>query len=419
MKIRILFLCMVGMVTLYTSDLNAQVKPDSLTLSPSIGSYFFDGDQNLLNTITYGASLGYNFTERWGIESSFNYLKTEAEIGGADVDGYLVRVEGLYNFTPQKRWTPYFAVGFGGLKADQHYGTADYGLGFKYFFNEKVAFRSDIRHVLLFPGNNLLYTIGLSFVFGGEKKAEVVAQPVVQQPVVQQPVVPKDSDGDGVYDDKDQCPGTPRGTKVDSKGCPLDSDGDGVYDYLDQCPNTPAGVNVDSKGCPLDSDGDGVYDYLDQCPNTPAGVKVDSKGCPLDGDEDGVYDYQDQCPNTPKGATIDQRGCWVLKGVNFDFDKANIRAGDAAILDSVVTILENNPSLRLEIQGHTDNKGAVNYNQKLSERRAKAVMDYFVKKGIDKGRLSAMGFGLSKPVASNDTDEGRAENRRVELNPIQ
>jgi OOP family OmpA-OmpF porin len=416
MKIKILLLCMVGMVTLYTSDLNAQVKPGSFTLSPFIGSYFFDGDQNLLNTITYGASLGYNFTEHWGIEGSLNYLNTKAEIGGADVDGFLYRIDGLYNFTPQKRWTPYLAVGLGGLNLDENDFIANYGVGFKYFFNDKVAFRADLRHVLPFPGNNFLYTVGLSFAFGGEKKAEVVATP---QPVVQQPVVPKDSDGDGVYDDQDQCPNTPAGTKVDSKGCPLDSDGDGVYDYLDQCPNTPAGVKVDSRGCPPDSDGDGVYDYLDQCPNTPAGTKVDSKGCPLDSDGDGVYDNLDQCPNTPKGAVVDQRGCWVLNDVNFDFDKTNIKAGDAARLDSVIPILENNPSLKIEIQGYTDNKGPADYNQKLSERRAQAVMKYIVKKGIDQSRLNAVGFGLTKPVASNDTREGRAENRRVELNPVE
>src|SRR3990172_5956932 len=96
----------------------------------------------------------------------------------------------------------------------------------------------------------------------------------------------KDTDGDGVSDSKDMCPGTPMGVIVDEFGCPIDSDNDGVADYLDKCPNTPAGVKVDLNGCPLDSDNDGVADYLDKCPNTPAGVSVDSDGCPLDSDND-------------------------------------------------------------------------------------------------------------------------------------
>jgi len=119
----------------------------------------------------------------------------------------------------------------------------------------------------------------------------------------------KDSDGDGVPDDEDECPNTPWGIKVDSHGCPLDADGDGVPDYLDKCPNTPKGVKVDATGCPLDSDGDGVPDYLDKCPNTPPGVKVDVFGCPLDSDGDGVPDYLDKCPNTPKGVKVDATGC--------------------------------------------------------------------------------------------------------------
>ncbi|HJX34936.1 MAG TPA: thrombospondin type 3 repeat-containing protein, partial [Desulfatiglandales bacterium] len=359
MKIKsLLVLCMIGIATLCSTNVNAEAKPGAVTLSPFYGGYFFGSDQGLLDSITYGATIGYDFNKNWGIEGSLNYINAEAEVGGADVDSYLYRVEGLYYFMPESRWTPFIALGLGDLDTYDSEFTLDYGLGFKYYISDKIAFRTDIRHVLPFPGNNFIYTAGISFAFGGDKKAAVVKPaPVVQQPVVQAPVVPKDSDGDGVYDDADQCPRTPSGTKVDSKGCPLDSDGDGVYDNQDQCPGTPRGTKVDSKGCPLDSDGDGVYDYQDQCPETPRGTKVDSKGCPLDSDGDGVYDNQDQCPNTPKGANVDQRGCWVLKGVIFDTAKANIDAGDAVILDAVVPILEQNPSLKLEIQGYTDNKG--------------------------------------------------------------
>ena len=228
-----------------------------------------------------------------------------------------------------------------------------------------------------------------------------------------------DSDGDGVPDDRDQCSNTPNGVSVDSKGCPLDSDGDGVPDYLDRCPGTPGGVSVDSSGCPIDSDGDGVADYLDKCPGTPAGVSVDKTGCPLDSDGDGVPDHLDRCPDTPKGATVNDVGCWAFEGtVLFGFDKYDIRSEAYPLLDEVVSILRQNPGVEVEIQGHTDGIGNAAYNQRLSENRAKAVMDYLVSHGIASYRLSAKGYGLTQPIESNDTEEGRAKNRRVELRRV-
>ncbi len=197
-----------------------------------------------------------------------------------------------------------------------------------------------------------------------------------------------------------------------------DSDGDGVLDDVDKCPNTPKGAKVDRFGCPVDTDGDGVYDYLDQCPNTPKGVKVNRQGCPLDTDGDGVYDYMDQCPSTPHGAKVNDKGCWVLERVQFDTGKWDIKPLAYAALDEVVAVLERNPTLNVEIEGHTDSVGAEAYNQKLSENRAKAVMEHLVKKGIQPERLSSAGYGFSRPIASNDTPEGRARNRRVELTPV-
>lgn len=199
----------------------------------------------------------------------------------------------------------------------------------------------------------------------------------------------------------------------------LDSDGDGVYDIMDKCPDTPAGVKVDPVGCPLDSDGDGVPDYLDKCPDTPAGVKVDSNGCPLDTDGDGVYDYLDKCPGTPAGARVNSDGCWVLGDVLFDFDKAVVKKSAYPLLDEVVAVVKNNPGLRVSLDGHTDSTGPDAYNMGLSKRRANAVKAYLVKKGVAADRLETAGFGESKPVATNDTREGRSLNRRVELRPIQ
>ena len=228
----------------------------------------------------------------------------------------------------------------------------------------------------------------------------------------------RDGDQDGVTDDLDKCPATPAGVAVDSVGCALDTDGDGVPDYQDQCPQTPEGMSVNSVGCPGDADGDGVTDDLDKCPATPAGVAVDTVGCPLDSDGDGVYDYLDQCPGTPVGATVNDAGCWVLQHLRFATNKHAITGEMHATLNAVVVVLKKNPDLRVEIGGHTDSMGDAVYNQKLSERRAVAVHDYLVSKGIDADRLTARGYGNPRPIATNDAPEGRARNRRVQLDPI-
>lgn len=175
-----------------------------------------------------------------------------------------------------------------------------------------------------------------------------------------------------------------------------------------------------------DSDGDGVWDHLDQCPDTPKGVKVDEKGCPipkpaagpLDSDGDGVPDDRDQCKATPQGAKVDDRGCWVISDIQFDFNKADIKPEFDADLDEVVTVMKNNPLLNILIEGHTDSIGTEQYNQSLSERRAGSVKEYFVMKGIASQRMTAMGFGESRPIASNETEEGRAKNRRVQITPV-
>ncbi len=244
-----------------------------------------------------------------------------------------------------------------------------------------------------------------------------------------------DSDGDGVYDDMDRCPGTPRGVSVDSRGCPveqkksrIDSDRDGVYDDVDWCPDTPIGVEVDGKGCPkmgrLDADGDGVYDELDECPDTPIGAEVDEKGCPKglqagdDTDGDGIYDDRDECPDTPSGAIVDFRGCWIIKGVQFEYKKWDISPQFTTNLDNAINVLNRNPDLEIEIVGHTDNIGSMDYNIDLSEKRANAIKEYFVENGISGSRITTTGVGFAQPIATNDTPEGRALNRRAELVPI-
>ena len=230
----------------------------------------------------------------------------------------------------------------------------------------------------------------------------------------------KDTDGDGVKDSRDKCPGTPPGAPVDENGCEFDDDNDGVVNSRDECPNTPPGVTVDSRGCELDDDRDGVPNSQDKCPGTPAGAKVDKFGCELDSDGDGVVDSRDRCPGTKPGTPVDNNGCdlapaHVVQGVKFEFDSARLTDASKAILDDAYKILERHPDLVVEVAGHTDSTGAESYNQGLSERRAKAVRDYLVAKGANAANLTARGYGESEPVADNGSREGRAQTRRVEF----
>ncbi|MBF0626444.1 MAG: OmpA family protein [Magnetococcales bacterium] len=214
-----------------------------------------------------------------------------------------------------------------------------------------------------------------------------------------------------------QCQGSAQAVPLGAL-CAGDADLDLVADAQDHCPETPWGVPVLKNGCPMDPDGDGVLDHTeDRCPGTLPGLTVDARGCPEDGDLDGVVDRLDRCPGTPRGAVVNREGCWTLDGLHFDTAKWDIQPQYALLLDSVALIVKNNPGVHIEIHGHTDARGAPEFNQKLSEKRAGAVLTHLVARGIPASRLSAHGHGLGQPVASNDTDEGRAVNRRVELKP--
>lgn len=238
----------------------------------------------------------------------------------------------------------------------------------------------------------------------------------------------KDSDKDGVLDDADRCPNTAAGTQVDAKGCPLviDADKDGVEDKNDRCPNTAAGTSVDATGCPIDSDGDGVTDAADRCPDTPRGEKVDGTGCPArDSDGDGVVDSADRCPDTPQGMLVGPNGCLilfvegkknvVLQGVTFVVNKAELTIDAKKILDMVAQSLNANPEVTFEVQGHASSDGSDALNMRLSQRRAESVRTYLSTKGVDAKRMTAKGYGETQPIADNSTEEGRKQNRRVEL----
>lgn len=159
-----------------------------------------------------------------------------------------------------------------------------------------------------------------------------------------------------------------------------------------------------------DADNDGVIDERDQCPGTPAGAIVNEAGCVPEPEQAPAPVAAPVTLETAKaGDTI------ILKGVTFEFSSSRLTANAQVLLESVVSQLQARPELRIEVGGHTDSKGSNSYNQLLSEQRAESVRAHLTEHGVDSSRLSAAGYGESQPVDSNETDEGRERNRRVEL----
>ncbi|MCH9030788.1 MAG: OmpA family protein [candidate division Zixibacteria bacterium] len=235
----------------------------------------------------------------------------------------------------------------------------------------------------------------------------------------------RDSDGDGVIDDRDRCKLTPRGAEVDTRGCPLDEDADGVYDGLDDCPNTPstAGGSVDIHGCPIDTDFDGVPDYADRCPDGPVGALVDAGGCPVDSDNDGVPDGLDNCPSVGEGIVVDQHGCPdmtplhqpMILHIDYEPGSYEIDTRTSQKLKELAKLLQVTPAVTLRVIGYTDDIGPSEVNKLLSEKRARRVRDFLVRKGVDQARIKAMGRGETNFLADNSTRVGRKKNRRVEI----
>ncbi len=359
----------------------AEVKAGVFTVSPMLGGIRMEGNQAVeKDSPAYSLGIGYNLTEHFGLETVLAGSSLDKKGSGGSTSLVTYRLDGLYRFLPQNRLVPYLAAGVGGYNlSSNHELMANYGGGLLYYFANNVAFRADARHLMAIEGktqHNLLYTAGFLFQLAGATPPPVAA-------------APPDSDGDGEPDHLDRCPGTPAGVAVDRHGCPIDSDGDGVPDYLDACPDTPAGVAVDGRGCPIDSDGDGVPDYLDQCPDTPLGVPVDETGCPLT----------------------------LTLYINFAFDSDVIGAEYRSELDKAAAFVRANEDVPfIVISGHTDSRGSAAYNLRLSERRAAAVRQALIDDyGLDRAKLIARGYGETQPIADNDTEEGRYQNRRVQL----
>jgi OmpA-OmpF porin, OOP family len=165
--------------------------------------------------------------------------------------------------------------------------------------------------------------------------------------------------------------------------------------------------------------GSNMANFVEQVFLSPAPIPVAEPEPFVDSDGDGVPDHLDKCPGTPKGATVDAEGCWIIGTIHFDFDEAEIKPDALPVLNEISAIMQKNPGLNMNINGFTDNIGTLEYNQKLSERRAQAAKKYLVDQRIDSNRFTINGFAYTMPISSNETEEGRRMNRRVEFTPFE
>ena len=381
----------------FANDQWAKVKE----MSPGVAITYFKG---LKRHLDLAASLGGSFV---------NYpFTSHAPFSG---DRFLLEGNASLNvkMVSEAYWVqPYLIAGVGGhLYAGKYLGAyLPVGLGFKInFFDEAHLFMNTTYRVpvTIGPANyHFNYQLGVAGRIGQKKEK-----------VIPPPPAPPDTDKDGIVDAEDKCPTVPGVAKY--QGCPVpDTDKDGINDDEDKCP-TVSGV-ARYQGCPVpDTDKDGINDEEDKCPTVPGLARY--QGCPLvDTDGDGVPDEEDKCPNE-KGLPENQ-GCPVLADYKFDARKVQFVTGSATLtkaamdeLDKGVQILTDHPTVKISVEGHTDNTGDAAFNQKLSERRAAAVKTYLVKKGIGADRIVTSGYGQSKPIADNKTAAGRAANRRVEF----
>jgi OOP family OmpA-OmpF porin len=409
-------------------------------------SEFFNAKDhwNILPSVSYinvSKYVGSNFS--FGITGSINKIDkyVNPRINNEDYtvtnpgDLNYYAVDGVINYSlmnliKSKSIDPSVHVGGGytWLGDDANAGTINAGLGLAYWFSETVgvSYRATYKHsfedVRADMPSHMQHFAGLTFKFGG-----------------------KDTDGDGIYDKDDTCPDVP-GLKqfngcpdtdadgitdasdacpeiagpAEFNGCP-DTDGDGIADKDDACPDV-AGLKT-LGGCP-DADGDGIADKNDKCPDVK-GPK-ENNGCPWpDRDGDSVLDKDDKCPDV-KG-TVANNGCpevsdEVVKRLNdyaktilFDSGKASFQQQTYPVLEAITAILKEYPNSNFSIEGHTDSDGKDAANQTLSENRAAAVKNYLIEKGIASSRLTSAGFGESKPIDTNKTKAGKANNRRVEV----
>nr|WP_255216389.1 OmpA family protein [Pseudenhygromyxa sp. WMMC2535] len=353
-----------------------------------------------------GLRIGYYPLRFFGLEAEGGVAPSRVDDGQGVmpfmVRGQVVGQLGLWSVTP-------FVLVGGGLigvrSAREALGddvdpALHFGGGVKFYLDRWVSLRLDVRDVVsnrrgveqTFEAHNLEALLSLSIVLGRSRAQRKSTPPP--------PDEPRDSDGDGIFDDVDQCvddPETVNGFE-DEDGCPeQDRDGDGFWDAQDACPDE-AGVEPD--GCPIrDTDGDGIFDDVDQCVEEP--------------ETENGFEDADGCPDALPEAV--ERFNGSIKGITFETNEAIIKRSSLPALDEAVRTLTKYPDVRIEISGHTDSKGARDHNMDLSRRRAESVASYLIGMGVAEDRITTVGYGPDVPVDSNATREGRANNRRIEF----
>ncbi|MGA1225790.1 MAG: OmpA family protein [Tamlana sp.] len=423
-------------ITIGVNAVDAYPSGDGIPFSETIFNKFVDTDNyNILPSLStisvskyindgfsFGVTGSLNKIEKWGEVPGTSDAITVDELSYYGIDGTI-----KYNFLSGTTIDPYLGVGGGYTWIDEvGAGTLNGTLGLNIWLNETVGLTVQTAYKHAFEDylqTHFQHTAGISIKFGGtDTDGDGIYDKYDACPEVAGLAAFNgcpDTDGDGIEDSKDDCPN--EAGLAEMNGCP-DTDGDGVADKDDNCP-TVAGLAA-LAGCP-DADGDGVTDADDACPET-AGPAA-NKGCPWpDTDGDGVLDKDDKCPDV-KG-TVANNGCpeasdevqkilnEYAKTILFDTGKSTIKTQSAKVLSDIIAILKEYPTSKFTLEGHTDSVGSEKLNQSLSEARALSVKDYLVKNGIDEFRLSTEGFGESKPIDSNKTRAGRANNRRVEIN---
>ena len=284
---------------------------------------------------------------------------------------------------------------------------------------------------------------GFAYKFGESKKKEEKPVEKIAPVVIEEPL---DEDSDKVIDQNDKCPNTKQNAIVNSDGCAsyqLDDDKDGVFNNRDLCLNTALNIAVNEHGCKLDADKDDIRDSIDICPNTDANLTVNKQGCAsnqLDGDKDGVFNDIDLCPNTVLGTNIDETGCEKIvisiagfEDIKFKQGSTKLTSESKSTLKRLAKDLKEHANYNVNVEGHTSNsyrswkykkvpshiKGEEStkryLNTKISQKRAEVVKAYLISIGADGAIITAVGHGPDKPKAGNDTEEGRAKNRRVEI----
>ncbi|HLP35629.1 OmpA family protein [Lacibacter sp.] len=390
------------------------------------GKAFNQGDWYKPGNKSFGVGLSYwrGLTQKidasgtiTGTFSNFpaNFVKDDS-VGQAKFSTQLNALLHIRAFKDKAPVNPFLTAGLGvGYFPGKIAAYAPVGVGLQFRFKEGSYFfmQAQWRKKLTDGINNDYLHYSFSFAQDNpfERKKKVTEAPVV---IPVEPVLPPDGDGDGFADANDKCPDV-KGTL---NGCP-DTDADGITDKDDQCPNDKGTLN----GCP-DSDNDGVADKDDKCKDVAGLARYN--GCLIpDTDNDGVNDEEDKCPNEA-GITANS-GCpeikqeikqkieFAAKNILFQFASDVLLKSSFASLNEVAKVLQENPSLKLNIEAHADNAGTPERNMMWSERRAKAVADYFISKGIAAERITYKGYGDTKPIADNKTAKGRALNRRVEM----